>query len=234
MLGGGKDMRPGEITLAAHGVLFMDEIPEFPRNILESLRQPMEEGRILMSRAWGNWEYPARFQLVASSNPCHCGFFGDPRRECVCTEHQIQMYRNRISGPILDRIDLQVQAPRVELDELTDGARQPEASRPVLERVLRARRRQARRAGSLGICPESAPEAGLNAFLNQKMLNLVCVMSDQARSFLGKAYDSLSLSARGYARVLRVARTIADLEDSDVIHLPHMAEALQYRGLAPS
>ncbi|MDR1206491.1 MAG: YifB family Mg chelatase-like AAA ATPase [Peptococcaceae bacterium] len=230
MLGGGKDMRPGEITLATHGVLYLDEIPEFPRSILESLRQPMEEGRILMSRAWGNWEYPSRFQLVASSNPCHCGFYGDPRRECVCTEYQIQMYRNRISGPILDRIDLQVQVPRVELNELTDGGRQPESSHPVLERVMRARQRQARRARSLGTCPESAPETGLNAFLNQKTLDQACVMSGQARSFLGKAYDSLNLSARGYVRILRVARTIADLEDSDVIHLPHMAEALQYRG----
>jgi magnesium chelatase family protein len=236
MLGGGKDMRPGEITLATHGVLYLDEIPEFPRSILESLRQPMEEGRILMSRAWGNWEYPAQFQLVASSNPCHCGFYGDPRKECICTEHQIQMYRNRISGPILDRIDLQVQAPRVELDELTGaspGGRQPEPSRPVLERVIRARQRQARRAKSLGTGPNLASKTGLNAFLDQRMLDQACAMSGQARSFLNRAYDSLNLSARGYARVLRVARTIADLDDSDVIHLPHMAEALQYREQTP-
>jgi magnesium chelatase family protein len=144
------------------------------------------------------------------------------------------MYRNRISGPILDRIDLQVQVPRVELDELTEDGRQPESSRSVLDRVMRARQRQARRARRLGISrrigQRSAPETGLNAFLNHKTLDQVCVMSGQARSFLGKAYDTLNLSARGYARVLRVARTIADLEDSDIIHLPHMAEALQYRG----
>jgi magnesium chelatase family protein len=233
MLGGGKDMRPGEVTLATHGVLYLDEIPEFPRSILESLRQPMEDGRILISRVWGSWEYPARFQLIASSNPCQCGFYGDPRKECVCTEHQIRMYRNRISGPILDRIDLQVQVPRVELNELTDaspGSRQPEASRPVLERVMRARQRQARRIQCLETGPGSAPETGLNAFLSHKALEQACVMSGQARAFLGKAYDALNLSARGYTRILRVARTIADLDDSGMIHLPHMAEALQYRG----
>jgi magnesium chelatase family protein len=228
MLGGGKDMRPGEITLATHGVLYLDEISEFPRSILESLRQPMEEKCIHMSRAWGNWEYPAQFQLLASSNPCHCGFYGDPRKECVCTEYQIQMYRNRISGPILDRIDLQVHVPRVELNELTDSAadRPVESSAAVLERVLRARQKQARRAKDLGIGPESV----LNAFLNQKALDQACVMSSQARAFLGKAYETLNLSARGYVRTLRTARTIADLEDSGMIHLHHMAEALQYRG----
>jgi len=220
LVGGGSVPRPGEISLAHHGVLFLDELPEFDRHVLEVLREPLESGRVAISRAARRAEFPAAFQLVAAMNPCPCGYAGDPSGRCACTPETIRRYRARISGPLLDRIDLQVEVPRVALAELGETAPSGESSAVVRERVVAARSRQMQRAGKP------------NAMLGSRELRRDGALSVRDRALLERALDKLGLSARAYHRILRVARTIADLDDSDMIATPHLMEAIQYRRLA--
>ena len=220
MVGGGSNPRPGEISLAHHGVLFLDELAEFDRHVLEVLREPLESGRVAISRAARQAEFPAAFQLVAAMNPCPCGYAGDPSGRCACTPEAVRRYRARISGPLLDRIDLQIDVPRVPLAELGESTPQGESSASVRARVVAARARQMLRAGKP------------NATLGARELRRDCTLSAVDRSLLERALDKLGLSARAYHRILRVARTIADLEGSESIATSHLMEAIQYRRLA--
>ncbi len=224
LVGGGSVPRPGEISLAHHGVLFLDELPEFDRRVLEVLREPLESGRILISRAARQAEFPARFQLVAAMNPCPCGYAGDTSGRCRCSPDHILRYRSRISGPLLDRIDLHVEVPRLPHSDLRGGA-PVESSASVRERVMAARRRQLTRVGKP------------NALLASREIELHCALSQGGQDLLERAVERLGLSARGYHRILRVARTIADLAAADTIADTHLAEAIGYRRLdrsAPS
>ncbi len=217
LVGGGSPPRPGEISLAHQGVLFLDELPEFDRRVLEVLREPLETGSIVISRAAHQAEFPARFQLVAAMNPCPCGYWGDPRHACRCTPGQILRYRSRISGPLLDRIDLQIEVPRQDHSALSGPPGEP--SRRVRERVMAARARQMARCG--------LP----NAQLTGSALDEACALGTAERRLLERSLEKLGLSARAYHRILRLARTIADLADSDGISQPHLMEAIQYRCL---
>ncbi len=214
LVGGGSKPRPGEISLAHGGVLFLDELPEFSRRVLEVLREPMESGRIVISRAAVQAEFPSQFQLVAAMNPCPCGYAGDPSGRCTCTPDQTRRYRDRISGPLLDRIDLHVEVPRQSLNGHDPG----EPSATVRERVVAARDRQAERGS-------------VNARLDVTGIRNHCSLSSQMTNFLEQACERLQLSARAHHRILRVARTIADLDDSDHIDLRHLTEAVGYRNL---
>jgi magnesium chelatase family protein len=218
LVGGGSHPRPGEISLAHHGVLFLDELPEFDRRVLEVLREPMESGRIVISRAARQAEFPARFQLVAAMNPCPCGYAGDADGRCRCTPDAIARYRGRISGPLMDRIDIISDVPRIPLMELNAkrGAHD-EDSATVRARVTAARHIAMQRAGKP------------NAALTVREIERDCALGDAERTLLERAMEKLSLSARAYHRVLRVARTIADLAGSDRIAREHLAEAVQYR-----
>jgi magnesium chelatase family protein len=220
LVGGGSTPRPGEITLAHHGVLFLDELPEFQRAVLEVLREPLETGQITISRAARQADFPARFQLVAAMNPCPCGFLGDTREACRCAPEHLQRYLARISGPLLDRIDLQIPVPRLERKELLGGQAAGETSFAVRARVIAARARQRQRAGKP------------NARLSPKEIERDCAIDASGRQLLEQACQRLKLSARGLHRVLRVARTIGDLAGESGIRLPHLAEALQYRAMA--
>jgi magnesium chelatase family protein len=215
LVGGGSNPRPGEISLAHHGVLFLDELPEFDRRVLEVLREPLESGRIMISRAARQAEYPARFQLVAAMNPCPCGYLGDPGESCRCTSEQIQRYRGKLSGPLLDRIDLQVEVPRLSFHEL-DWAK-GECSAIIRERVRTARELQLNRG------------AALNSQLDNRQLDAVCALQKADRLLLQQALQRLRLSARAYHRILKLARTIADLAAAPRIETPHLGEALAYR-----
>ena len=216
LVGGGSPPRPGEISLAHHGVLFLDELPEFPRSALEALREPLESGRIVISRAARQAEFPARFQLLAAMNPCPCGHLGSPLRGCRCTPDAVARYQGRISGPLLDRIDLQVEVPAVAPDALAAAAH-GESSAAVAQRVALARERQHARQGLR------------NAELAGKTLEAHCALDAAASQFLQTAAARLGWSARGFHRVLRVARSVADLDGARSIALPHLAEAIQYR-----
>jgi len=222
LVGGGTNPKPGEVSLAHHGVLFLDELPEFNRAALESLRQPMEDGRITISRAKGTVSYPAQFMLVAAMNPCPCGYYTDPRKECRCSLRQIQNYRARISGPLMDRIDIQVDVPPVKYRELASD-RSGEPSEAIRARVTAARRKQAQRF------------AGENFFTNARMQNRHirshCQMEQDGHVLLRQAVDALGLSARAYSKILKIARTIADLDNADGIRAEHVSEAIQYRSL---
>jgi len=219
LVGGGANPRPGEITLAHHGVLFLDELPEFDRPVLEVLREPLETGRISISRAAARAEFPARFQLVAAMNPCPCGYLGDGER-CRCTPDQVQRYRNKLSGPLLDRIDLQVFVPRVPAAVLTSGATgDEEDSATVRERVCAARALQAQRAPVI------------NARLAVRQVESFCLPDPAGQQLLGRALERLGLSARAYHRVLKVARTIADLGGRETVSAADVAESLRYREL---
>jgi len=218
LVGGGPQPRPGEISLAHNGVLFLDELPEFDRRVLEVLREPMESGTITISRAARQAEFPARFQLVAAMNPCPCGYAGDSRdARCRCTPDQIQRYRGRVSGPLLDRIDLQIYVPRLPTSALSGDQSTPENSARVRARVARARERQAAR-GPLA-----------NAAIDDRRMGECCRLSAQDRQLLDQAVDRLSLSTRGARRILRVARTIADLAGREAIGTADLTEAIGYR-----
>ncbi|RLA89374.1 MAG: ATP-dependent protease [Deltaproteobacteria bacterium] len=222
LIGGGRIPRPGEVSLAHNGVLFLDELPEFKRQVLEVLRQPLEEGQVTLSRASASLSYPARFMLVAAMNPCPCGFLGDPKRVCTCTPRQIQTYQARISGPLLDRIDIQMAVPAVRFQELADPT-EGEGSKFLRQQVMAARQIQGRRfARSRYHC---------NAQMSSHYLKQFCVLSSEARRLLETAMERLGLSARAYNRILKIARTIADLEGEEHLSLPHVAEAIQYRSL---
>jgi magnesium chelatase family protein len=218
LVGGGSTPRPGEVSLAHHGVLFLDELLEFPRHALEALRQPLEDGRVVIARASASIAYPARFSLVAAMNPCPCGFSGDATRVCICGEADIQRYRSRLSGPLLDRIDLHLTLAPVPLTAL-GGAGAAEASAAIRQRVTGARAVQARRYGDNG------PVINARARGNR----LLATMTADAKSLLESAGETLSLSARAFHRVVRVSRTIADLAAEECITQPHVAEALRYR-----
>lgn len=222
LLGGGMNPTPGEISIAHHGVLFLDELPEFKRTTLEVLRQPLEDGRVTVSRAAGTMTFPAEFMLVAAMNPCPCGYHGDPKRQCRCTPQQVERYRERISGPLLDRIDLHVEAPSVSFDELR-GTGSGEPSAAIRERVVHARNAQQARFG--------AGKVRINARMGTAHLRKHCALDSEAEGLLRMAMDSLNLSARGHDRVLKVARTIADLAGSGPIAPEHLSEAIQYRTL---
>ena len=220
LVGGGRWPRPGEISLAHRGVLFLDELPEFGQRDLEVLRQPIESRVITISRAQGSLTFPANFMLVGAMNPCPCGFYGDPIRPCSCSNVMVTRYQNRISGPLLDRIDIHLEVPRVEFDKLTDD-RRGERSEVVRDRVAKSRERQSRRfEGTSLIC---------NADMGPREVEEFCRVDETSRMLLKAAVQRLHLSARGYHRVLKLARTIADLAGSDEIEQVHVAEALQYR-----
>ena len=219
LVGGGADPRPGEISLAHHGVLFLDELPEWSRHALEVLREPLESGSVSISRAARPCEFPARFQLVAAMNPCPCGWAGDPSGRCLCNDEAIRRYRARISGPLLERIDLHVEVPRLPPTALRTDGPPGESSTRVRERVLAARARQQARGGRP------------NAHLDQAQTNTFCRLAPRDTALLERAVDGLQLSARSLHRILRVARTIADLAGSDAIETPHLTEAIGYRKL---
>ncbi|HEY3282346.1 MAG TPA: YifB family Mg chelatase-like AAA ATPase [Armatimonadota bacterium] len=222
LIGGGSVPRPGEVSLADHGVLFLDELPEFKRDVLEVLRQPLEDGQVTISRASGSLSYPARFMMVGAMNPCPCGFLTDPGRQCTCNPTAVQRYLMRISGPLLDRIDLHVEVPRLKHDEiLSRGTTEPSTS--IRARVQSARARQTDRfQGTRMFC---------NAHMGSKALREFCPIDDATRTLLKAAIQQLNLSARAYDRILKVARTIADLAGAEAIQVPHVAEAIQYRSL---
>ena len=220
--GGGAHPRPGEVSLAHNGVLFLDEFPEFRRDVLEVLRQPLEDGVVTISRASGSLTYPARFMLVAAMNPCPCGFFNDTRVHCTCTPKQIRQYLQRISGPLLDRLDIHVEVPRLRQDELMQRA-DGESSEAIRERVRRAREIQRRRFEGTGIF--------CNAQMGSRQIRDFCRLSETVRTLLRGAIGQLNLSARAYDRILKVSRTIADLAGEEEISGAHVGEAIQYRSL---
>lgn len=222
LIGGGSNLMPGEVSLSHRGVLFLDEFPEFPRSVLESLRQPLEDGKVTISRAKGSVTYPAQFLLVAASNPCPCGYFGDPKRPCKCTSSQISRYQKRISGPILDRIDIHIEVPSVETQKLVSETKpEAESSKEIQSRVQKAREVQIKRFA--GTYFKS------NAEMGTKEVKKYCALSDECRTILRSAIATLNLSARAYFKVIKVARTIADLSGEKEIAVNHLAEALQYR-----
>ncbi len=225
MIGGGSTPQPGEISLAHNGVLFLDELPEFPKQITESLRQPLEDGAVTITRAKQKVTFPSSFMLVCAMNPCRCGFFGDPNHTCTCTEEGVKRYLSRISGPLLDRIDIQVEVPAVSYDDLTAKGKNEECSAAIRERVGAARAFAAER------CRKAGRRIGSNAAMTPKELRETCTLGEDASAILRAAFDTLGMSARGHDRILRVARTIADLAGSETIEAEHIAEAIQFRSL---
>ena len=223
LMGGGAIINPGEISLSHNGVLFLDELPEFKRQTLETLRQPLEAGFIVLSRASGTVRFPCQFMLMAAMNPCPCGFLGDPKRKCSCNFAQIAQYRRRISGPLLDRFDLLIEVPPVDLKSLLQ-AQGGESSASIRARVVRARQRQKKRFEG-----HALPQGGSNARLSGKMIKEYCALSPDCLRIMHEAIENMSLSARGHDRILKVARTIADLAESELILPEHLYEAIQLR-----
>jgi magnesium chelatase family protein len=222
LIGGGQIPKPGEVSLSHNGVLFLDELPEFKRNVLEALRQPLEDGQVTISRAVTSLTYPASLMLVAAMNPCKCGFHGDPFHQCLCSSHQIQTYRSKVSGPLMDRIDIHIEVPAIKFNEISsDTVGEPSAS--IRERVTRARAKQLERFKGDGIYA--------NAHMKPRHIRKYCRIDSNCQALMEKAMNKLGLSARAYNRILKVARTIADLESSDKIALHHISEAIQYRSL---
>ncbi len=223
LLGGGAHPLPGEVSLAHRGVLFLDELPEFHRNVLEVLRQPMEDGHVTISRAVATLDFPSRFMLVAAMNPCPCGFAGDPKRECRCTSTKIQAYRNKISGPLLDRIDIHIEVPPVNYEQMSALSRGT-PSEVIRDRVETCRKRQRDRFAH-------QPKTTCNAAMTARQVQEYCVPSTEAAELLKMAMTEFSFSARAYDRIVKVARTIADMDDAAEIDAIHISEAIQYRSL---
>ncbi|MBN2788746.1 MAG: YifB family Mg chelatase-like AAA ATPase [Candidatus Delongbacteria bacterium] len=222
LVGGGRIPKPGEISLAHHGVLFLDELPEFKKNVLEVMRQPLEDREVTIARAASTLKFPASFVMVAAMNPCPCGYYGDPSRDCTCGASKIKSYLSKISGPLLDRIDIHIEVPAVKYDELAqkeDG----EKSEDIRKRVIFAREIQLKRYADLDIFS--------NASMNQKHIKKYCQLDTASEKILKRAIESLSLSARAYNRILKVSRTIADLDGKTDIEITHVSEAIQYRSL---
>ena len=220
--GGGSTPKPGELSLAHNGILFLDELPEFRRDSLEVLRQPLEDGNVTISRVNATLTYPCNIMLIASMNPCKCGYFGDSRRQCTCTPTQVNRYRSRISGPLLDRIDIQVEVSNVDYEDLS-STENSETSAEIKKRVDKTRKLQLERYKDYNIYSNSQLDAG--------MLKKFCPLGEEENAILRAAFDNLGLSARAHSRILKVARTIADLEGSENIKSEHIAEAIQYRSL---
>ncbi|HKM00441.1 MAG TPA: YifB family Mg chelatase-like AAA ATPase, partial [Sedimentibacter sp.] len=222
MAGGGSRPRPGEVSLSHYGVLFLDEIPEFPKSVIEVLRQPMEDGKISISRASGSFTFPAKFMMVASMNPCPCGYLGDPTHDCSCSQGQIDKYLGKISGPLLNRIDIQVEVLPVKYDDLKD-MRLEESSQEIKKRIIKARNIQLARYKDIGMMT--------NSELSTKGIAKFCKVNKESELLLKNAFEVLGLSVRAYNKILKVARTIADLENFENIETKHIAEAIQYRNL---
>lgn len=230
IVGGGRTPKPGEVSLAHHGVLFLDEMPEFHKKALEALRQPLEDGCVTISRVNTSITYPAGLMLVAACNPCPCGYYGDAARECRCTPYQIERYLNRLSGPLLDRIDIHVEVPRLSYGEITE-ADKPESSAAIKQRVETARARQRARFNAANQDGQKKPVPANNAQMGPKDVRRYCKLTKPARRLLEEVFQQLSLSARSHDRILKVARTAADLAGSGLIEAEHVAEAIQYRSL---
>ena len=222
IIGGGKNPKPGEISLAHNGVLFLDELPEFSKTTLEVLRQPLEDKEVVISRLYSKVVYPSNFILIASMNPCPCGYYGSDKDKCNCSKSAIERYINKISGPLLDRIDIHIEIKPVEYKKLSSEEK-PESSKQIKERVNKARRIQYLRYKDLKIYS--------NSQLMPNMIEKYCVLNDECRKILELAFNKLGLSARAYSKVLKVARTIADLDGKKYIEKQHLTEAIQYRSL---
>jgi len=222
LIGGGQTPKPGEVSLAHNGVLFLDELPEFKKNVLEVLRQPIEEGDVTITRAHSTVTYPANFMLVSAMNPCPCGFLGDPKRECMCNYLQIQRYRSKISGPLLDRIDIHIEVPSVQFKDLSSHEK-GQTSSEMMKRINKARRIQGERFLRMKI--------HVNANMNSRQIRKFCAVDSDSEDLLETAMEKFGLSARAHSRILKIARTIADLEENPDIQATHVAEAIQYRTL---
>lgn len=222
LIGGGNIPKPGEVSLAHNGVLFLDELPEFHRDVLEVLRQPLEDGKVCISRARGRTSFPAKFLLVASMNPCYCGWYGDTRRQCNCTLAQILKYRKKISGPLLDRIDIHIEVPSLPASLLLKE-REEESSEEIRERVEKARKIQENRFEGTGTF--------FNGHMTTGQIKKFCVLNDECQELVRTALNRMQLSARAYDKIRKVARTIADLDSSESIMPQHLAESIQYRSL---
>ena len=219
-LSGGAQLQPGEMSLAHNGVLFLDELPEFHRDVRETLRQPLEEGVVTVSRAAGTVTYPSRFMLICAMNPCKCGWYGHPTHRCTCSEQEIRRYHSRVSGPLLDRIDIIIEVPALEYEELS-GKAEAEPSCEIKKRVDFARQKQRERLAGTG--------ADCNAHMGPRELDSFCALSPDCSKLMESAYRKMGLTARSYDRILRVARTVADLDGAADISVGHLAEAIQYR-----
>lgn len=221
IIGGGSNPKPGEITLAHRGVLFLDEMVEFPRQVLEVLRQPLEDGEVVISRAQSRVRYPADFMLLGAMNPCPCGYLGDSKKQCTCNDFQIQRYRSRLSGPLLDRIDIQIEVPRLSTEELLNTNTKSESSAQIRERVIKARKIQIERYKDYPILT--------NSQLTAEYIKIFCKLDEKSENLLRNAISKFNLSGRSYDRLLKLARTIADLDSCENIESSHIAQALQYR-----
>jgi magnesium chelatase family protein len=226
LVGGGANPMPGEVSFAHNGVLFLDELPEFPKQVTDALRQPIEDRAVTITRANGRVTYPCAFMLVAAMNPCRCGFFGHPTKPCTCREGDVKRYISKISGPMLDRIDIQIELPSLSYDELSSNSAPSETSAVIRERVTKARAFSIARMDDIG-----DRKIYCNAQLDSALIRKYCALDDAASSLLRAAYDRMGMSARGYDRIIRVARTIADIDESETIKANHIAEAIQYRSL---